>query len=98
MKKHSVKKRERERGEEEKATAAMQKSRERRRRRLNRRDWIYKFINWRNLYVKKKIVFFFFDNSKQTPLCGGLNPGHLPRETPEVTTKPQGLVQKKKKN
>ena len=48
----SKERRERERGEEEKATAAMQKSRERRRRRLNRRDWIYKFINWRNLYVK----------------------------------------------
>ena len=43
-----------ERGEEEKAAATMQKSRERRRRRLNRRDWIYKFINWRNLHVKKK--------------------------------------------
>ena len=96
----SKERRERERGEEEKATAAMQKSRERRRRRLNRRDWIYKFINWRNLHVKKKncIFFFFFDNSKQTPLCRGLNPGRLPRETPEVTTKPQGLVQKKKKN
>ena len=72
-------KEERERGEEEKAATTMQKSKERRRRRLNRRDWIYKFINWRNLYVKKIEFFFFFDNSKQTPLCGGLNPGRLGR-------------------
>ena len=50
-------------------------------------------VGYSGIGVPKLLFFiYFFDNSKQTPLCGRLNPGRLPWETLEVTTKPQDLV------